>query len=211
MTDEELVVRIQAGELDRLPEMWKQVSNFVDMQAGKRARALYGFGGVTAEDLYQSGYIALVNAIDSYKIGGGMPFIGWLALYLKRAFAEAGGFKYSRCAHDPLHRAGSLDAPFQVGEGKPVTLIDTLPDTCADQDLQDVEDRVWLEQLRAALDTALAELPDKQNELLRRRYYTGQTLKQITADMGIGETTVYRWEKEAFQKLRRRKDLQQFV
>ena len=46
---------------------------------------------MTVEDLYQSGYLALVDAVKSYDAGRGMSFIGWLALALRTAFAEAAG------------------------------------------------------------------------------------------------------------------------
>ncbi len=66
MTNEELVALIQSGERARMGELWEQAERFVSRQAGKRARALNGFGGVTEEDLYQSGYLALVAAVDSF-------------------------------------------------------------------------------------------------------------------------------------------------
>ena len=46
MSNEELVALIQAGERDKLSELWGQVEHFVYMAAGKRARALKGRGGV---------------------------------------------------------------------------------------------------------------------------------------------------------------------
>lgn len=73
MTNEELCALIQAGERDRLGELWEQVEKFVSMMAGRRARQIGGFGGVTAEDLYQSGFLAVVAAVDSYdslSLGG---------------------------------------------------------------------------------------------------------------------------------------------
>ena len=66
-TNEELAVMIQNGERDKLPELWDQVKRFVRLKAMRRSRSLDGFGGVTWEDLYQSGYIALVAAADSYN------------------------------------------------------------------------------------------------------------------------------------------------
>ena len=115
MTNEELVALIQAGERDRLPELWEQVERFVALQAN---RLLHAMGdraaahGLEYNDLYNSGYIALVAAADSYKPEADMQFIGWFAFYLKTAFAEAGGWRGRK--QNPLNNSTSMDKP--VGE-----------------------------------------------------------------------------------------------
>lgn len=90
MSNEELTVLIQAGEREYLPQLWAQVERFVAKQASRRMTATGGFGGVEFGDLYDSGYIALVAAAESFDPEAGGSFIGWLALHLKTAFAEAG-------------------------------------------------------------------------------------------------------------------------
>lgn len=76
MTNEELVSLIRAGERDRMGELWQNVERFVWQQAARRI--LLGADGVTVEDLYQSGYLALVDAVKSYEVRRGMAFLGWL-------------------------------------------------------------------------------------------------------------------------------------
>ena len=68
-------------------------------------------GGVEFGDLYNSGYLALIAAADTYNPTAGCSFIGWLSMSLKTAFAEAGGYRSRKQALDPLHRASSLNAP----------------------------------------------------------------------------------------------------
>lgn len=208
MSNEELASLVWAGERDRLPELWEQVERFVSMQAGRCARALEGFGGVTAEDLYQSGYIALVAAANSYSPESGRSFISWLALALKTAFAEAAGYRTTK--RDMLERSTSLDAPMKDG-GDGGTLGDLIADPGAAQDIQDAEDRLYLEQLHNALEKALTGLPGNQADAIRRRYYAGQTLKQAAADTGVYPETVRQLEHKALRALRRRRELQQFV
>lgn len=206
MTNEELVALIQAGDREKLAELWDQVERFVALQAHRRIVLTNGLGGVTAEDLSQSGYIALVVAADSYDPEAGCSFIGWLALALKNAFAEAGGYRTSK--RDPLQGAASLDTPLEDSEG---TWADLQEDPAAAQALQDVEDGIWRKQLREALAAALTELPDNQAETLRRRYYAGQTLEQTTAATGVYPETARQRERKALRALRRRQELQQFV
>lgn len=210
MTNEELVARIQRGERDRLPELWERMKDFVGKQASKRARilAVDGYGGVTCEDLCQSAYIALVDAVEDYNPAK-CSFSSWLYFDLIRVFAETGGYRTTK--RDPLQNAGSLDTHLKVADGAPITLSDFLPDTCADQDFQDVEDRIWRKQLRAALDTALAELPDEQAETLRRHYYMGQSLEQIGKSMGVHKDTAFKRNKKALQTLRQCRELQRFA
>lgn len=206
MTNEELVALIQAGDREKLLELWEQVEKFIALQASRRIVFTNGLGGVTAEDLYQSGYIALVAAANSYDPEVGCSFIGWLALALRTAFAEAGGYRTTK--RDPLQGATSLDTPLKDSES---TWVDLQEDPAATQALQDIEDGVWLGQLREALTVALAELPDIQAETLRRRYYAGQTLEQTAASTGVYPETARQREQKALRALRRRRELQQFV
>ena len=74
MGNEELVARIQAGEKELIPQLWEQVEKFISQQAGKRARQLNGYGGVAEDDLYQTGFIGLLDAVQSYDGWQGMSF-----------------------------------------------------------------------------------------------------------------------------------------
>ena len=211
MTNEELVALIQGGERDRLAVLWEQVERFVALQARRQILFSGGFGGVEVDDLYQSGYIALVAAVDSYDPTAGRSFIGWLSLALKTAFAEAGGYRSKHQARDPLHRAGSLDAPVRAGDEEANALGDFIPDHGAVQDFQDVEDRLYLEQLHNALEKALDELPDRQGDAIRRHFYQNWSLEEIAAAEGISGEAVRQRQEKGLRELRQQRELQQFV
>ena len=91
MSNEELVAAIQAGE-DRMCELWEQVDGLVKWKAKQVMTALDGRCGVDFDDLYQSGYPALVAAVDSYNPESGV-FSTWFLYSLNTAFAEATGFR----------------------------------------------------------------------------------------------------------------------
>lgn len=76
-TNEELVLTIQAGDRDRLPELWKQVERFARMMARRRVKLAGELGGATLQDLYQSGYIALVKAAETWSPEPGFKFLTW--------------------------------------------------------------------------------------------------------------------------------------
>lgn len=210
MTNEELVALIQSGERERMAELWAQVEKFVAKLARRRVLLAGGLGGVEFGDLYNAGYLPLVAAADSFDPAAGRSFIGWLTLGLKTAFAEAGGYRSQKQAHDPLHYAGSLDAPAGEDEDS-ADLGDLQADPAAAQAFEDVEAKLYREQLHAALETALAALPDNQGTALRRRFYDGQSLYEIGEAKGVSPEAVRQWQMKGLQALRRQRELQQFV
>ena len=173
MSNEELAVLIQNGERDKLPELWAQVERFAAQQARRRLVLSGGLGGVEFGDLYNAGYLALVAAVDSFDPDAGQSFIGWLALNLKTAFAEAGGYRSRKQSLDPLHRAGSLEVP--VGEDEDsATLGELQEDPGAVQAFEVAEERMQQERLHVALETAIATLPPDLQSAVRGRYYRGE-------------------------------------
>lgn len=62
MSNEELVAVIQAGASERMGELWQQVERLVSWKVSRVMTALNGRGGVEFEDLYHSGYPAMVAA-----------------------------------------------------------------------------------------------------------------------------------------------------
>lgn len=178
MTNEELVERVQAGERDTLSELWTHVERFVARQARSRLILSGGLGGVEFGDLYNSGYIALIAAANTYDPAAGRSFIGWLSLSLKTAFAEAGGYRSHKQALDPLHRAGSLNAPLG-NDDEDGTMMDVQEDPTAAQEFQEVEHRLYLEQLHDALESAMKTLPEADRAVLVARYYQGRTRREI--------------------------------
>lgn len=210
MTNEELVSEVQSGKRERLCDLWQQVERFVSMQAGKRARKLNGFGGVTEDDLYQTGFLAMVAAAEKYDPDAGMSFIGFLAFYLRSYFAEAAGHRTSR--RDSLNFSVGLEEP--VPGTDDLTISDMVEDASAAADFEDVEHKIWLEQLHAALDRALEQIPEEEADVLRRRFYDEQTISQISEEVGIEANAVRQRERNGLCSIRIRKvrrDLEQFI
>ena len=179
MTNEELVALIQAGERDRLPELWEQVERFVASRANRLLIAIgpdkAALAGVEFGDLYNSGYFALVAAADSYKPEAGALFITWFALRLKSAFAEVCGWRTSK--RDPLNSAKSMDARLKEGDEDSGAFGDFIPDPRAAQALQDVEDGIQRDYTRQAVRQALEQLPTEERLAIKAYYYEGLTVK----------------------------------
>jgi RNA polymerase sigma factor (sigma-70 family) len=206
MTNEELVAGVQSGNENLVPVLWEQVERFVSMQAGKLSRQLEGDAVADYDDLFQSGYLAMVEAAKTFKPEKQVTFLTWFGYYLRSAFATVGGYRNGKEKRFAL----SLDASLMDGED--ITLADTIQDPT--DHYEAAEKRIWLEQLRAELDKALATLPEDQSDIIQRRYFHGQTLAAIADDEGVYKETVRQRENRAFNKLRKsscNSSLRQFV
>ena len=181
MSNEELALRIQQGERDKLGELWGQVEKFVSMRAGKMARHLGGFGGVTEEDLYQAGFLALVEAVETFDPGQA-GFLTWLGYHLKTAFAQAAGYRSVK--RDALDFAADLDAPLQEVDN--LTLADAIEDPEAAQSFEEVERRAWLADSAARSSAMRPGGPagPGSGRPLTAHYYQGKTFREIAAEHG---------------------------
>ena len=115
MTNEELASMIQSGERGKVLELWEQVRRFA-CQQGKKWAAYHGHG-MEIEDYAQVGFLAMLDALGSWKRAGG-SFITWYAMRLKAAFTASSGQRTQRDRMDPLQTSMSLEMPLQDGEGK---------------------------------------------------------------------------------------------
>ena len=210
MSNEELASRIQAGERELLPQLWEQVRRFVCKMAPRRITALDGLSGVELDDLIQSGFLAVVDAVGYFQPEGEYKFLTYLDNCLKTEFARAGGYRANKI--DPLcMRCKSLDAPLgdeQDGD----TLLDFQEDP-ADQ-IEDAERRIWLEQLRETMNKAISSLPEEQQAVLKCRYWKDLTREETSAVLGFNGTQAQLYERKALNKLARdkyRNGLSQFV
>ncbi|MDL2300607.1 sigma-70 family RNA polymerase sigma factor [Clostridiaceae bacterium OttesenSCG-928-D20] len=173
MSNEEIVHRIQQGE-ELYHELWERLEKFVAMKAGQVYRQNTDYSAADFEDYYQSGYLAMVKAAESYEPDKGATFIYWLDFYLRQAFASVGGFRSLKDKASPLRYAMSIDAAIEGTDG--VELIDSIP--APGNDMEDVEERIFQAQLHDELETAIATLPEEEQVAIRGRFYEGRSLKE---------------------------------
>jgi RNA polymerase sigma factor (sigma-70 family) len=207
MSNEEMVVLIQEGRRELMADLWEQVRLFVIKQA--RRVPLEGRADVELDDLIQSGYLALVDAVADYKpeMGG---FLTVLKYRLLTRFAEATRFRSERQQRETLAGALSLDAAVS-DEGRSSTLGDFQEDPAAADALEAVEDRIFRAQLREAVADVLGDLPKEQRELLRLRYWEGRTLLELAEARGVAIEGVRQKEKKAIRELRKPKNAVRLV
>ena len=200
MSNEELVAVIQAGAPERMGELWQQVERLVSWKASRVMTALNGRGGVEFDDLYQSGYPAMVAAVDSYKPEHGL-FSTWFMLHLKTAFAEATGYRSNRQQRDPIHNAVSLDTPL-TDDADSSDLMDIVADPAGAGRMEAVEEAIYRQQLHDALEAALEAIPEECSTVLRQRYYEERTLSDLAEVQGVSMEIVRKKERDALRRLR---------
>jgi len=219
MSNEELAERIRDGEKELIPELWDGVKGFIHQQAFRYFRRCPGRGGTELEDLVQSSFIAMMNAVEHYTKVRGCGFLTFLDFYLLHEFRKCFGIYAKR--PDPLNgikdKDGkfrlprSLDEPIAEDRGDGI-LADTVPDP-RDQ-YETAERRMWLEQLKAALDAAMDQLPGEQRTVLENRYYKKMTLEGTAAATGTDKRKVQQLERSGLEQLRKQKHkngLEQFI
>lgn len=186
MTNEELALKIKAGETELTSELWLQIEKFVRQQAYKFANGDAWSGhcsaaGITHEDLYCAGYFALEPAIEYFDIEKG-AFLTVFGFFLKSAFYKEIGVSKSgktwRSAQDKLGPVQSLQATLFTGkDGDEITLESHIEDENAQKAFDDVEDALYNQRLHEDLEEALKSLRPRDEAIIRDHYYN-----QLSAD-----------------------------
>lgn len=198
MSNEELVIQIQKGDTGKLEELWEAVRGLSAWRAKQILTALEGKRGVTMDDFMQEGFLALVDAVQTFDPEAGALFSTWFLIHLKKQFWELMGLRTERQSKDPINTDFSLDAP--IGDEDGDVWLEIVADPHGQDAMVDAEERLWRDQLRATVATVTGDLPEDQREILYRRFWLGQTY----AEAGDGDAGVARnAESKALRRLRR--------
>ena len=182
MSNEELAMKIKAGERDKLLPLWEQVRRFAYQQARRWAAA--GRGGITVEDLVQEGFLAMLDAMERWRPEAG-TFLSMYSMRLKAAFTLAIGQRTQRDRLDPLQGCVSFDAPLTDSEGDPLFLADVLPDPRAAAAVTAIEEWDMATRRRKAVREALDTLPEDQRRAVVLRYWWGEKVDAKAHNMAL--------------------------
>ena len=210
MTNEELAAAIREGHTELCATLWSQIDQFVKVKANDYLHGETSFRGATVEDLQQSGYLAMVAAVNGYDPNKGVMFLTYFELCLRTQFAVACGSRSHKTKHDPIHSAVSLDQA--IDEDGITSLIELQPDL--EDKYQDIEDKIQNEQLHNTLEKALNQLTEGEAVAIRKRFYEGATYTDLAKKTGKSITTVTNDMDKSLRKLRaraRQTGLDQFI
>lgn len=184
-----------------------------------RNRSIADAAGLTLEDFEQEGFFAVKRAAEYHDPEKG-SFLTALQYFVKHQIraaiiGEHGRYKTTeegktvRIPADPLSSASSLDEKLPSDDDDR-SLVDVVPDPAAAQAFESVERDIYTEQLRAALDKALAMLPEQQREVIRARFFEKLTLKQAGECMGVSASRAAQLEYYGLRAMRRNAALRRF-
>lgn len=174
-SNEELAQLIRDRE--RQLELWEQIKRYAMKTANRWLKAFPLRCDVEFDDLISAAYIAMCEAASTYKAERG-AFTTWYSYHLKTAYTALYGLRTARSANDPLNNAVSLSTPLD----EDITLEDAVPDPNGAERFERVEDEVYRQQLHDALCEALAAIPGECSDVIRRRYFDGQTINSIACE-----------------------------
>ena len=201
MSNEEIAIAIKAGNYELTSQLWEHVQKFISMQAGKYFRRETKDRGIVPsyelEDLIQQSYFALLAAVNYFDPEKG-SFLSILDLCLKSSFQQVAGYLTAEQRNDGLAFSISGDVP--LGEDGDLTLLDTLSYEGPGTEDAAIEEE-YRRQLHDVLEKAIANLSDKQEEILRRRYYQQETCIKIGTDMGCTPQSISDQEQAALRNL----------
>lgn len=213
MTQEQLAVRAQSGDLEALYQLWENFHRLLFSLAWKFYMAHGKEGcsrhGVVWEDLKQEAFLALADAVRYFKPDRPITFNAYLNRTAENRFQACMGIRQNRPAN-PLNDSLSMNTPAKGPEGEDEDRLgDFLPDPKAAQALDRVEDLEACTWIRGVLEKALGELSPIQEAILRRRFYLRQTRPETAQALHITPAQVRKEEEKALRVLRGRPSLQQ--
>ena len=162
-----------------------------------------------ADDLFQIGCIGLIKAIDNFDTTLNVRFSTYAVpmiigeLYLKQnqkepsieeIAAEIGiGKEDIVYALDAIQSPMSLYEPVYTEGGDTLYVMDQLSD-------KKNKEENWVQNL--ALQDAVARLNERERQIIRMRFYEGQTQMEVAREIGISQAQVSRLEKSALRSMR---------
>lgn len=207
ISNEELAALIQKGNTEYTEQLWCAVERFVRLKARKlKSHSAIGDTATDAEDLYQTGFIAMLRAVETFNPTQNNSFLSWLSYFLKQEFAQATGYLRHKHTADPTKSAVSLYTP--VGEEEDTTLLELLPDPSAELDFFEAEHKAQIHHIGKQLNSAFDKLSPKQAETIRRRYFDGLTLQETADTMGISRQRAHQLEQAALERLKKDPNVQ---
>lgn len=201
LTNEEMVIAIQAGDQELMEQLWRQCYGFIRQQALRWARAWENRADFDVDDLTNSAYFALCKACSAFQPEKG-SFCNLLALYIKTAFAEVAGCRTMAQKMEPLNNSVSYETPVASNaEGEEATMGDYIADPNRAE--LDIDEDVFSVQLCTLLRSKVAQLPEKERTAIEMRYWGNCTYQAIADTMQCSRSCVPVAIKNGLDKLKK--------
>ena len=210
-----LVTRILSGDESLIYELWRELDDLCAWYCRKLLRQLPEAFKLEFEDLYNCGFIALCDALQHCSQEKKAKFSQYYLFYLtgtiyrENRLSNGGHYKDGRRRFDPIITGGtiSLDAPTDESQETPEPLYNFL----SDEQLQDpatdtvekIIEQIYSQQLHDVLEELIAMLPERQQFVIRQKYYEDEDCARIAEKLGLKRGKVYALEDQALIQLRK--------
>lgn len=200
MSNEEMVLAIQGGDNSLVLPLWEQCKGLIRKEACRWARAFENRPEIDVDDLIQSGYFALLNAVRSFKPDPERgTFISLLYWTLKGAFADACNVRTRAQQKDPIKYPLRLESPIP-GDADGRELGDTIVDQR--NGIEEAEEAIYGNYVSETVHKAVDSLEDRQRLCVNMRYFQGKTQKEISELMNISGQRVQQIERLGLRRIR---------
>ena len=211
MTNEELAAQAKAGDKDALAQLWEQNRGLLSKlfrELANKAGARMAAMGITWEDVEQSFFLAVALAVRLYEPERGVLFASFLSYPVKRVFFELVGWRTEQQRRDPFGQSISLDELISHDDGSETTRVDLVSDPAADRQFEDAEERIYTEQLHAALEDCISALDERRAAVIRAHYFEAMSLSDIGKMLEISTTRAGELARDAMRKIRSGRNIQ---
>ena len=206
-TNEELAILVQQGHRECIPELWANcykilygiVAKYYNAQFETFTRC-----GFTLEDLQQDCYFVLLKMIEAYDPGKGYKFTSYAGYHVKNYLTHSvmGYDRRTKKITKPLNVSSSIDKPIGNGEDEELTIESTLKDETAELAFDDALDDVCCQELHNAIESGLQTLTERQQTVIRERFYKNRTLKDTAQIIDLSLARVQQIEEKTLKDLR---------
>lgn len=199
MSNEELAMRIKAGERELLAQLWGQNKKNIYFLAVKYRNIIEQNAFVEMKDFMQCGYFALVAAVDAYDPAKRFKLSSYLNFkYKKEVYAMFGNVRDRDARIFPLP-ATSLNVTIEHN-GHKTEFLELLED----EGSGDITDNLEQVELKQVVAEAINKLTPKQRYVIRQHYYNEMTFTQMVDGITFKDQfQVARVEDSAMRILRR--------
>ena len=199
MSNEELALKIKAGDDSLQEKLWEQISDLIAWYVRRyriRNARICEQLSLDDDDFMQVGYFAMMGAVNDYSEESPYKFTSLLTRHIQSQFDSLTGVrnlaskaKESRNIQKSLLFSASLD--YKLGDDEDSsTYGDVIPDPRAAEEYERIEEDDYRQKLRIALDNALQTLPERQEVCVRQFYLDNKTQQQIAEALGISQSYV---------------------
>ncbi len=193
MDTAQLWARCRAGDASSRGAL---IERYIPLARGlARRRRLVDTPVTDQDDLASAAFLGLIDAVDRFEPGRGVPFEAYASLRIRgaiidelRRIDERGRSAGAATQPRPMSLSGLVEEEWLHF----LTTTDETPD-----------DKFEHEDLRGRVEAALRGLPPRQRELLARYYADALTLREAGQRMGVSEARACQLHGRAITNLRR--------